>query len=198
MMRGCPSFGCQKYIHVGEKMIYADLITGFLGAGKTTFIRKYAAYWASKGQKVCVLENDYGAINVDVAFLENNEGLQLDTAMIVGGDGADAHKRRFKTKLITLAMSGYQRIIIEPSGIFDMDEFFDTLYEDPLESMYSIGNVIAIADAGLPDDLSEESDYILASEIADAGIVLISKASSYSASRIGKVEEHISSALSAI
>lgn len=46
-------------------MVQVDLITGFLGAGKTTFLRRYAAWWAGQGVKVCVLENDFGAVNVD-------------------------------------------------------------------------------------------------------------------------------------
>ena len=46
-------------------MVQVDLITGFLGAGKTTFLRRYAAWWAGQGVRVCVLENDFGAVNVD-------------------------------------------------------------------------------------------------------------------------------------
>lgn len=43
-------------------MIKVDLITGFLGSGKTTFIRKYASYLVEKGMKVGIIENDFGAI----------------------------------------------------------------------------------------------------------------------------------------
>ena len=48
-----------------------DLITGFLGAGKTTWIRRYAEYLIGKGEKICILENDYGAVNVDMMFLQD-------------------------------------------------------------------------------------------------------------------------------
>ena len=51
-----------------------DLITGFLGAGKTTFIRRYAQYLMNKGVRVGILENDYGAVNVDVMLLQDLEG----------------------------------------------------------------------------------------------------------------------------
>ena len=40
-------------------MTKVDLITGFLGSGKTTFIRKYVEYLASKGENICILENSY-------------------------------------------------------------------------------------------------------------------------------------------
>ena len=72
--------------------------------------------------------------------------------------------RRFKTKLIAMGMCGYDRVIVEPSGIFDVDEFFDILHEEPLNRWYQIGNVIAIVDSKLESDLSDEADFILASE----------------------------------
>ncbi len=52
--------------------------------------------------------------------------------MVAGGCDADCHRRRFKTKLIAMGMCGYDRVLVEPSGIFDMDEFFDALHESPL------------------------------------------------------------------
>ena len=61
--------------------------------------------------------------------------------MVSGGCDRDCHRRRFKTKLISMGMCGYDRVLIEPSGIFDMDEFFDTLHEEPLDRWYEIGNV---------------------------------------------------------
>ena len=42
-------------------MVKIDLITGFLGAGKTTFLKKYAEYLIAKGQNIGILENDFGA-----------------------------------------------------------------------------------------------------------------------------------------
>ena len=39
-------------------MVKIDLITGFLGAGKTTFLKKYAEYLIAKGQNIGILEND--------------------------------------------------------------------------------------------------------------------------------------------
>ena len=51
-----------------------DLITGFLGAGKTTFIRRYTDFLLRRGSRVGILENDYGAVNVDVMLLQDLEG----------------------------------------------------------------------------------------------------------------------------
>ena len=83
------------------------------------------------------------------------KGDNCSLEMIAGGCDADCHRRRFKTKLIAMAMSGYDRVIIEPSGIYDVDEIFDALYEEPLDRFYEPGNVIALVDAGLEEDLSK-------------------------------------------
>jgi G3E family GTPase len=74
-----------------------------------------------------------------------------------------------------MGMTGYDRVIIEPSGIFDMDEFFDVLHEEPLNQWYEIGNVMAIVEAGLESELSDMSAFYLASQIADAGQIIFSK-----------------------
>lgn len=56
-----------------KKKTKVDLVTGFLGAGKTTFIKKYARYLLDKGCKIGVLENDFGAVNVDMLLLQELE-----------------------------------------------------------------------------------------------------------------------------
>lgn len=157
-------------------MIQIDLITGFLGSGKTTFIRKYADYLLSQGANIGILENDFGAVNIDALLLQDILGEHCTLEMVAGGCDADCHYRRFKTKLISMGMCGYHRILVEPSGIFDMDEFFDVLHEEPLNRWYEIGNVITIIDAALEQNLSEASRYLLASQAIQAGTILFSHA----------------------
>ena len=74
-------------------MIKIDLITGFLGSGKTTFIKKYARYLMDKGLNIGILENDYGAINVDMMLLKDLEGEQCELEMISGGCDQETHRR---------------------------------------------------------------------------------------------------------
>ena len=156
-------------------MVQVDLITGFLGAGKTTFLRKYAAYLVAQGHNVCILENDFGAVNVDAMLVQDLLGERCEIETISGGCDCDTHQRRMRTKLIAMAMRGFDRVVVEPSGIFDVDEFFDVLRDDPLDRWYHIGNVIAIVDAMLPETLSPQAEYVLASETANAGRVLVSR-----------------------
>lgn len=156
-------------------MVKVDLITGFLGSGKTTFLKKYVKYLVDKGLRVGILENDYGAVNVDMLLLQELRSDKCELEMVSGGGDSDCHKRRFKTKLIAMGMSGYDRVIIEPSGIFDVDEFFDTLREEPLDNWYEIGNVITIVDANLQENMSQESRFFLASQASCAGSIVLSK-----------------------
>ena len=145
-------------------MVQVDLITGFLGAGKTTFLRRYVRYLVAQGHNVCILENDFGAVNVDAMLVQDLLGPNCDLETISGGCDCDTHQRRMRTKLIAMAMRGFDRVVVEPSGIFDVDEFFDVLRDDPLDRWYHIGNVIAIVDAMLPETLSPQAEYVLASE----------------------------------
>ena len=103
-------------------MTKIDLITGFLGAGKTTFITQYVRLLMEQGLRVCILENDFGAVNIDRMLVEQ---LGCDIEMVAGGCDYDCHRRRFRTKLIAMGMLGYDRVIVEPSGIYDVDEFYD-------------------------------------------------------------------------
>lgn len=157
-------------------MIKIDLITGFLGSGKTTFLKNYVSYLVANGNKVGVIENDFGAINIDMLILQDIVSENCDIEQIVGGSVVSDWKRRFKAKLISMAMCGYNRILVEPSGIFDVDAFFDMLYDEPLDRWYQVGNVFAIVDAQILKDLSEQSKYLLVSQIANAGSIILSKA----------------------
>ena len=156
-------------------MIKVDLITGFLGAGKTTFLLRYARYLMAQGMKIGILVYDHGAVNVDMPLLKELRGEQCELEMLAGGCDPDCHKRRFRTKLISMGMSGYDRVIIEPSGVFDMDEFFDTLNEVPLDRWYEAGSIIAIVDAKLPEQMTDEENFFLASQASGAGCVLLSR-----------------------
>ncbi|MCQ2532310.1 MAG: GTP-binding protein [Saccharofermentans sp.] len=172
-------------------MVKVDLITGFLGSGKTTFIKKYASHFISQGQRVGILENDYGAVNVDMMLLKELRGDNCELEMVAGACDSDCHARRFKTKLISMAMSGYDRVIIEPSGIFDVDEFFDVIRDEPLDKWYEIGNVIAIVDARLSANISDTASYYLASQVANAGAIVLSRTQLVSPAQIVSVKKQV-------
>ena len=177
-------------------MVKVDLITGFLGSGKTTFIKKYAQYLIDQGYKIGIIENDFGAVNVDMMLLQDLESENCELEMVAGACDKECHQRRFKTKLISMGMRGFDRVLVEPSGIFDVEEFFDVLHEEPLTNWYEIGNVFAIVDASLETNLSKEATYLLASQIVSAGKIILSKVDTTSQERIEETIQQMNEALS--
>ena len=176
-------------------LVKIDLITGFLGSGKTTFIKKYARYLMEQGENIGILENDFGAVNVDMMLLQDVMGEQCELEMVAGGCDYDCHKRRFKTKLISMGMCGYDRVLVEPSGIYDVDEFFDVLHEEPLDRWYEIGNVIAIVDASLETTMSKQAEYLLASQVSRAGKVVLSRSQAATKEKINETVTRLNLAL---
>ncbi len=182
-------------------MTKIDLITGILGAGKTTFLRRYAQHFIDKGQHIAILVNDYGAVNVDMLLLKDLSCDHCQLEMVAACNDPYCHRRRFKTQLVSLGMQHFDRVLIEPSGIFDMDEFFDTLHDTPLDRWFEIGSVLTIVDASCADTLPPQLEYLFASEAACAGKLILSKLS-----RISETPEqasaralaHLSRALTAV
>ena len=176
-------------------MVTIDLITGFLGSGKTTFIKRYAKYLMDQGMNIGILENDFGAVNVDMLLLQELMGDKCELEMIAGGCDRETHRRRFRTKLIAMGMCGYDRVLVEPSGVYDVDEFFDVLRDEPLDRWYKIGNVITVVNAKLEPELSEMSEYLLASEAAHAGAVVLSRAEEATEEEMQATIMHLNRAL---
>lgn len=175
-------------------MTKVDLITGFLGSGKTTFIKKYVDYLINQGYKVGIIENDFGAVNVDMMLLQELEDKDCVVEMVAGGDSS-CHHRRLKTKLIAMALRRLDYVIIEPSGIFDVEEFYDVLNEEPLSNWYEIGNIISLVEATIEYNISKEANDLLISQIATAGKVILSKVDLCNEETINKTISFINSGL---
>lgn len=155
-------------------MIKADLITGFLGSGKTSFMEEYATLLSEMGRRVAVIVNDYGAINIDRLILtERLKGI-CPVEMVIGGD-TDCTRRRLKTKLIALAMEKYEQVLIEPSGIFDAEEFLDLIYDEALGRWYMPGSIIAVIDGEMTGRLGKKARYVLAAQLSKAGIAVLGR-----------------------
>ena len=74
-----------------------------------------------------------------------------------------------------MAMQDYTHVILEPSGIFDVDDFLDMLYEEPLDRWYEMGSIISIVEADIDKSMSDAARYIMISELSKAGIIILSK-----------------------
>ena len=151
-------------------MTKVDLITGFLGAGKTTFIHRYLRHLAD--QKTLIIENEFGSIGVDRQFLRDEacpiEDLSGVCMCCTGRD-------QFIRMLIDAAAHSYDRVLVEPSGIYDVDEFFSVMDLPAVKACCEIGCVLAVVDARMPEALSPESSYLMVTQLLAAGTVVLSK-----------------------
>ena len=113
-------------------MIKVDIFSGFLGAGKTTLIKKLIKE-AYKGEKLVLIENEFGQIGIDGGFLRE-AGIEI-TEMNSGciccslvGDFGEALKK------VTDEFSP-DRIIIEPSGVGKLSDVIKAVQDAEIEGM---------------------------------------------------------------
>ncbi len=151
-------------------MANIDLITGFLGAGKTTFIRKYARYLDSIGETYVVIENEYGSKGIDSMILQA-DGITTDE--LFGGCICCTLKVGFHDMLMSFA-DKVDRIIVEPSGVYDISQFYTVTSSDELKTKCSIGNVVCVVDPTKLNSLDELSREMLRRQCVSAGAVVFS------------------------
>ncbi len=153
-----------------------DLITGFLGAGKTTFIKRYTDWMDRHSQPYVIVENEFGVLSVDSAMLRQTNVPVVD---LVGGCICCGLKIRFTNLLADLARNNV-RIIVEPSGIFNPHDFFDVVNSPGLRENCRIGAVIAIVDAHALSGLSGSEWEIMREQALCSGQILLSKTNALS------------------
>ncbi len=125
-------------------MIKTDVISGFLGAGKTTFIRKMIEE-AFKGEKIVLIENEFGDVGIDGGFLKD-AGIEI-TEMNSGcicctlvGD--------FDRNLKDVAERFHpDRIIIEPSGVGKLSDVTASIVNVSKEHPMEINALVTVVNA---------------------------------------------------
>lgn len=125
-------------------MTKIDIFSGFLGAGKTTLIKKLIAE-AFQGEKLVLIENEFGEIAIDGGFLQD-AGVEI-TEMNSGciccslvGDFGEALKK-------VLAQFHPDRILIEPSGVGKLSDVIRAVQNLHMEDV-ELNSFTTVADAG--------------------------------------------------
>ena len=125
-------------------MTKIDIYSGFLGAGKTTLIKKLISE-AYKGQKIVLIENEFGEIGIDGGFLQD-AGIQITEmnsgcicCSLVGDFG----------KALTNVIEQYHpdRILIEPSGVGKLSDVIGAV-KKVMNDQVTLGYTVAVVDAG--------------------------------------------------
>ena len=147
---------------------HVDLITGFLGAGKTTFLIRYAGWLERQGIRFTVVENEFGAAGVDCAVLREK---MEHVHELSGGCICCTLKTGFYSMLAELS-GEYERILVEPSGLFDMDDFFEVLWTLEREGLCREGMCLTLMDPHTLPNLKEQEFEVLYTELTGTGSVL--------------------------
>ena len=106
-------------------MINVYIVSGFLGAGKTTFIQKLLS--EKKFEKVMLLENEFGEVGVDGAFFDKS----LKIKEINNGCLCCSLQGDFEDALEEIEDMGVTDLLIEPSGVGKLSEIINVVKADP-------------------------------------------------------------------
>lgn len=128
-----------------NKPIIVDLVSGFLGAGKTTLISKYAAFRIKQGERVAIIENEFGEIGIDGELLKD---AGLTVTEIVNGCICCTMKVDLLTTLEEMCDENPpDRVIIEPTGIFIIEGISEILNDDRIKHTHKLSGVVTVIDA---------------------------------------------------
>jgi G3E family GTPase len=124
-------------------MIKVDIISGFLGAGKTTIIKKLLK--AYENEKVILIENEFGEIGVDGELVER-EGFEVFE--ISSGCICCIMQKDFIDMLSRIIKEfSPERIIIEPTGISILSDILDILNKPEFSNICTVNSLVTVVDS---------------------------------------------------
>ncbi len=172
-------------------MTKIDIVSGFLGAGKTTLIKKLLKE-ALADTKVVLIENEFGEIGIDGGFLKE-AGIEIKEmnsgcicCSLVGDFGTS-----LKEVLDTYAP---ERILIEPSGVGKLSDVMKAVQDAMADREVSLNSAVAVVDACKCKMYIKNFGEFFINQIAHAGTIVLSRTDKLSeeklAACVAMVREH--------
>ena len=161
-------------------MTKIDIYSGFLGAGKTTLIKKMIQE-AYAGQKLVLIENEFGEIGIDGGFLQD-AGIEITEmnsgcicCSLVGDFG----------KALEQVIDRYHpdRILIEPSGVGKLSDV-EAAVEKVVSEDVQLGNLVTVADAGKCKMYMKNFGEFYNNQVETAGTVILSRTDAISEEKL--------------
>ena len=166
-------------------MVKIDIFSGFLGAGKTTLIKKLIKE-AYAGEKVVLIENEFGEIGIDGGFLQD-AGINV-TEMNSGciccslvGDFSKALKQ-------VVAQYAPERILIEPSGVGKLSDVIKAVANANLENAV-LNAFCTVVDAGKCKMYMKNFGEFFNDQVENAGCIILSHTDGVSAEKLATAVE---------
>ena len=155
-------------------MTKIDIYSGFLGAGKTTLIKKMISE-GYKGEKLVLIENEFGEIGIDGGFLQE-AGINITEmnsgcicCSLVGDFG----------RALTQVIDEYHpdRIIIEPSGVGKLSDVIGAVEKVTSEDV-QLGSTVAVVDANKVKVYMKNFGEFYNNQVETAGCIILSRTDS--------------------
>ena len=164
-------------------MTKIDIISGFLGAGKTTFIKKLLEE-AIAGEQVVLIENEFGEIGIDGGFLKD-AGIEIREmnsgcicCSLVGDFGASL------AEVITKYRP--ERIIIEPSGVGKLSDVVKAVVDVSADMEVELNSAVTIVDAAKCKMYMKNFGEFFNNQIENAGTIVLSRTDITDAAKVQK------------
>ncbi len=169
-------------------MTKIDVFSGFLGAGKTTLIKKLLKE-ALDGSKTVLIENEFGEIGIDGGFLKE-AGIEIKEmnsgcicCSLVGDFGAS-----LKEVIETYAP---ERILIEPSGVGKLSDVLKAVENVAADLDVQVNSAVAVVDAAKAKMYIKNFGEFFINQIEYAGTILLSRTDKVSGERLKECVELI-------
>ena len=170
-------------------MTKIDIFSGFLGAGKTTLIKKMISE-AYQGEKLVLIENEFGEIGIDGGFLQE-AGIQISEmnsgciCCSLVGDFGEALKK-------VIAEYAPDRILIEPSGVGKLSDVVQAV-KNAVENDVELCSLVTVADATKCKLYMKNFGEFYNNQIETANTVILSRTDGISEEKLRDCLERIRS-----
>jgi len=165
-------------------MIPVQLVTGFLGAGKTTYMNRLLE---ATDERLLVIVNELGSVNIDEQLIVkmDQEQIELSNGCICCSIQSDLSKTFYQLA----SKDTFDRIIIETTGVADPAPIIQTIYyDDYLRTRFKLTAILTVVDASLLDrELFIEGIH----QIAYADVILLNKVDLVDADALEQAHERI-------
>ncbi len=168
-------------------MVKIDIISGFLGAGKTTLIKKLLKE-ALNGEKVVLLENEFGDVGIDGGFMKEAgiEVTEMNSGCICCSLVGDFSKSLVKI----IEDFNPERIIIEPSGVGKLSDVISAV--EAVDGL-SVNIATAVVDASKCKMYSKNFGEFYNNQLESATAIVLSRTATISQEKLDKAMEIIRS-----
>lgn len=167
-------------------MTKIDIISGFLGAGKTTFIKKLLEE-AIAGEQVVLIENEFGQIGIDGGFLKD-AGIEIREmnsgcicCSLVGDFGKSLEEVLTKYKP--------DRVIIEPSGVGKLSDVMKAVRDVAATVDVELNSAVTVVDASKCKMYMKNFGEFFNNQIENAGTIVLSRTDVVDAGKVQKAME---------